>query len=92
MDSSLKEIPQEIHRYVLDEKEAALPYECIICGNHQFFIGYIEKSNPNRIVIFCLCSECYEKPESEKIVKKILDYYEITRKDNPDLIKHCGEC
>ena len=44
-----KGIPQELHQYLLEEKEDELPYDCLICGNRPFFIGHIEKSNPNRI-------------------------------------------
>ena len=82
----LKEIPQEVHRYILEEKEAALPYGCLICGNRPFFIGHIEKSDPNRMLVYCLCRECYEKPESDSIVEKIIGYYETTGIDNPNLL------
>jgi len=78
--------------YLLEEKEEELPYGCLICGNRPYFIGHIEKSNPNRMLIYCLCWECYEKPESDNIVKKIISYYETTRKDNPNILEHCGEC
>jgi hypothetical protein len=87
----LKEIPDEVHRYILEDKEAALPYGCLICGDRPFFIGYIEKSNPNRMLIYCLCCKCYENPKSDSVVEKIISYYEITRKDNPNLLEHCGE-
>ncbi len=88
----LKEIPQEIHRYILKEKDDELQYDCLICGNRPFFIGHIEKTEPNRMLIYCLCSGCYENPESDTIVEKIISYYETTRKDNPSLIEHYGEC
>ena len=87
----LKEIPEKLHKYLLEEKEE-LPYGCLLCGNRPFFIGHIEKSNPNRILIYCLCSGCYENPESGSIVEKIIGYYETTREDNPNLLEHCGEC
>ncbi len=88
----LKEIPEGIHQYILEEKEDELPNGCLICRNRPFFIGHIEKSNPNQMLIYCLCWECYENPESDSIVEKILDYYEATRKDNPNLLERCGEC
>ena len=81
MVSSLKEIPEKIHQYLLEEKEDVLPYGCLICGNLPFFSGHIEKSYPKRMLIYCLCWECYEKPESDSIVGKIISYYETTRKD-----------
>jgi len=90
--SMLKEIPENLHRYLSEENGDELTYECLICGDHPFFIGHIEKSNPNRMLIYCLCSKCYENPESDSIVEKILCYYETVRKDNPDLLEHCGEC
>ena len=89
MTSSLKEIPEDYSQYLLDEKEDELPYGCLICGNHPFFIGHLEKSNPHRMLIYCLCWECYEKQESDSIVKKIIGYYESTKQDNPDLLEHC---
>ncbi len=82
--ASLKEIPEGVHQYLLEEKEGELPYGCLICGNHPFFIGHIEKSNPNKMLIYCLCWECYENSESDSIVEKIISYYETTRKDNPN--------
>ena len=88
----LKEIPEALHRYLLEEKEDELPCGCIICGDRPFFIGHIVKSNPNRMLIYCLCQKCCEKSESDSIVEKIIDYYETTRKDNPNLLYHCGEC
>ena len=88
---SLKEIPERIHQYLLEEKEE-LPYGCLICGDLPFFIGHIEKSSPNRMLIYCLCFECYERPESDNAVEKIIDYYEITRNNNPNLLEHFGEC
>ena len=87
-----KEIPQELHQYLLEEKADELPYGCIICGNRPFFIGHIEKSDPNRMLIYCLCWECYEKQESDSIVEKIICYYETIRNDNPNLLEHFGEC
>ena len=83
---------EDLHRNLLDEEAEEDSYGCLICGNHPFFIGHLEKSNPNRMLTYCLCSECYEKPESDAIVEKILCYYETVRKDNPDLLEHCGEC
>ena len=83
--AQLKEIPQTVHRYILEEKEAAIPDGCLICGNLPFFIGLLEKSNPNRMLIYCLCSGCYEIPESAGIVEKIISYYETVRKDHPDI-------
>ena len=77
----LKEIPEKIHQYLIEENENVLPYDCIICGNRSFFIGHIKKSYPNRMLIYCLCWECYEKPESDNVVEKIISYYENTRKD-----------
>ena len=88
---SLKEIPEGIHQYLLEEKEE-LPNGCLICGDLPFFIGHIEKSSPNRMLIYCLCFECYERPESDNAVEKIIDYYEITRNNNPNLLEHFGEC
>jgi hypothetical protein len=92
MTSSLKEIPEDYSQYLLDKKEDELPYGCLICGNHPFFIGNLEKSNPHRMLTYCLCSECYEKPESDTIVEKIIDFYETARIHNPNLLDHCGEC
>ena len=77
----LKEIPENIHRYVSEEEGVELAYECLICGNHPFFIGCLEKSNPNRMLIYCLCRECHEKHESDSTVEKIINYYETVRKD-----------
>ena len=88
----LKAIPENIYQYILDEKEAAIPGHCIICRGHSSFIGYIEKSNPKRMLIYCLCRECFENPDSDSAVEKIIDYYEATRKDCPDLLKFHGEC
>ncbi len=92
MASSLNEIPKNLQRYLLEEKGDELPYGCLICGNRPFFIGHIEKSNPNRMLIYCLCWECYEKSESDSIVEKIISYYETTGIDNPNLLDHSGEC
>jgi len=88
----LKEIQESLHRYLIEEEKAELPDGCLICGKRPFFIGHIDKSNPNRMLIYCLCWECYEKQESDSIVEKITSFYETTRKDNPDLLEHCGEC
>lgn len=88
----LKEIPEGIHQYLLGEKEEKLPHCCLICGNHPFFIGYIDKSNPNRMLIYCLCRECYEEPEADITVGKIISYYETRGGDNPGLTEHRGEC
>ena len=88
----LNKIPEKIHQYLLEEKEKELPDRCLICGDRPFFIGHIEKSNPHRMLIYCLCWDCYEKPETDSIVEKIIDYYETIKKDNPNLIEHCGEC
>jgi hypothetical protein len=87
----LRVIPEDIHRYLSEEEKEELSYRCLICGDHSFFIGHLEKSNPNRMLIYCLCRECYEKPESEGMVEKILHYYETVRKDNSDLSDRCGE-
>ena len=88
----LKELPGDIHQYLSEENEDELPYGCLICGEHPFFIGHIEKSNPNQMLVYCLCSKCYEKPESESIVEKIIGYYETAGKDDSNLLDHCGEC
>ena len=85
--ASLKAIPKNIYQYTLNEREAKIPHQCLICGNRPFFIGYIEKSYPNRMLIYCLCRECFENTDSADAVEKIIDYYEATRKDNPDLLK-----
>ncbi len=92
MVSSLNKIPEGIHQYLLGEKEEILPCGCLICGNRPFFIGHIEKSNPSRMLIYCLCWQCYEDPESDSAVEKIICYYETTRRYNPNLLEHCGEC
>ena len=85
-----------LHRHLLgeeeEEEEEEQSYGCIICGNPPFFIGHMEISNPNRMIVYCLCRECYEKPESENIAEKIIRYYEATKKDTPNLIDHLGEC
>ena len=88
----IEETIEELQRYLLEEREHELPNGCLICGNRPFFTSHIEKSNPNRMILYSLCLECYEKPESGSIVIKIIDYYETTRKDNPVLLEHCGEC
>ena len=90
--TALKEIPQEVHRYIVEEKEAALPYGCLICGSPPFFIGYIEKSSPNQMLIYSLCSECYAKQESAGVVEKIIGYYETTRKNTPILLVRREAC
>jgi hypothetical protein len=92
MVSSLNKIPAEIHQYLLEKKEDELPYRCLICGNRPFFIGHIEKSNPTRMLIYCLCWDCYEKPDSDSAVEKIISYYEITRQHSPNLLEHFGKC
>ena len=78
--SPLEKLPEKIQEYLLDEKIAGLPYGCIICGNRPFFIGNIERSDPKRMLVYCLCLKCYKDPESEYIVKKIIDHYETTTK------------
>jgi hypothetical protein len=88
----LEEIPKAVHRYILEDKEAVLPNRCLICGNHPFFVGHIEKSFPTRMLIYCLCKGCYEKTESAVIVEKIICYYETTRSVNPKLLEHRGAC
>ena len=88
----LKDIPEDLHRYLSEEEGEELIHACLICGNFPFFIGHIERSDTNRMLIYCLCQECYEKPESDGIVEKIICYYETTMRDNPDLLNHCGEC
>ena len=88
----LNDIPEGIHQYLLEEKEDELPYGCLICGSQPFFIGHIEKSDPTRMLIYCLCWECYENPESDSIVDKIISYYETNKKDNPNPLEHCGAC
>lgn len=88
----LKAIPENLHQYVLNEKEDTLPYRCLICGDRPYFTGYIEKSNPIRILLYRLCQECFENPDSDNAVERIIDYYETTRKDSPDLLEYCGEC
>lgn len=91
--SQLKNISPELDNWLLEEeKEDELPYGCLICGDRPFFIGHIEKSDPNRMLVYCLCRECYEKPESDSIVEKIISYYETTGIDNPNLLDHSGEC
>ena len=90
-DDLLRDL-ENLHRNLLEEQKGEHSYECLICGNRPFFIGNIEKSNPNRSLVYCLCSECYEDPESDSIVEKILCYYETVRKNNPDLLEHCGQC
>ena len=90
--SQLKEIPPAVHQYILEEKEAALPDGCLICGSRPFFIGRLEQSNPNRMLIYCLCSGCYENPESASIVEKIISYYETARKDPPNILAPRGVC
>ena len=89
---TLKNIPEEIHRYLLEEEKDDLPNACLICGNHPLFWGYIEKFNPNRMLIYCLCSKCYEEPDIDITVEKIICYYEIKGRNNPDLLEHHGEC
>ena len=72
----IEETIEELQRYLLEEREHELPNGCLICGNRPFFTSHIEKSNPNRMILYSLCLECYE----------------TTGKDNPDLLEHCGEC
>ena len=91
MNSLLKKIPDELLQYFSDEGEK-LPSSCLICGNRPFFIGHIEKSNPKQMLIYCLCWECCENPESNIIVEKIIDYYETIRKDNSIRSAYYGEC
>jgi hypothetical protein len=84
---------EDLRRDLLYEKEVEeQSYRCFICGNHPFFTGSIEKSNPNRSFRYRLCRECYEKPESKSIVEKIINYYETTLRCNPSLLDHWGEC
>ena len=89
--SPLKEIPEGIHQYLSEENEEELPHGCLICGKSPFFIGHIEKSNPNRMLIYCLCCECYREPEADITVEKIIFYYETKRGDNPGLTEHRWE-
>lgn len=88
----LKELPEYLHHHIKAEAEEESSYACLICGTLPFFIGYLEKSNPNRMLVYCLCFECYEKPESEITVEKIIDYHESARLDNPNLLDLWGEC
>ena len=90
-DDLLRDL-ENLHRNLSEEQKGEHSYECLICGNRPFFIGHIEKSDPNRMLIYCLCSECYGKPEFNTIVEKIIDFYETARIDNPNPLDHCGEC
>ena len=84
---------EDLRRDLLYEEEVEeQSYGCFICGNHPFFTGRIEKSNPNRSFRYWLCKKCHEKPKSESIVKKIIDYYETTLRCNPSLLDHRWEC
>ena len=83
---------EDLNRNLFEDEEDEQSYGCLICGNHPFFVGHSEKSNPNRLLRYWLCRECYEKPESESIVKKIIDYYETTRRFNPNLLDQSGTC
>ena len=88
----LIDIPENIHRYLLEEEKAVLPSGCLICGNAPICIGLIKKSNPNRMLIYCLFGACYENPTSDNAVEQIISYYETARNNNPDLLEHYGEC
>jgi len=92
MTSILSDIPSKLYNLLLEENSEELPNPCLICGNSPFFIGHIKKLNPNRILIYCLCEACYENPESDNSVKKIICYYETIRKNNQNLLEYCGEC
>ena len=83
---------EDFHRNLLEEEdEEERSYGCLICGNHPFFFGHFENSKSKLIFRYCLCSECYEKPETEGIVKKIFDHYGTTCRWNPSLLNHWGE-
>ena len=88
----LNEIPEGIHKYLLEEKEEELPYGCLICGQQPFFIGHIEKPDTNGMLIYCLCWDCYEDPESERAVERIIYFYETARNENPNIVEQCGTC
>ena len=60
MTSMLSKIPIELYNLLLEQKSEELPKLSVICGNRPFFIGDIEKSNPNRMLVYCICRECYE--------------------------------
>ena len=89
---NLKAIPEKIYQYLLEEKEDELPKGCLVCGNRPYFIGYIEKSKPNRMLIYCLCTECYLESEADITVEKIISYYESKGGYNSDLFEHPGKC
>ena len=88
----MKNIKPELHDWLLEEEKDELPHGCLICGNRPFFIGHIEKSDPDRMLVYCLCRACYEDPDSDRIVEKIISYYETIRIHNPNLLDHYGEC
>ena len=88
----LQNIPEEIHRYLIEQEKAELPCGCLICGNGSSFTGYIEKLNQHRMFIYCLCEVCYSNIESDRLIKKIIDYYETARKDHPNKLNHFGRC
>ena len=92
MPLSLQEILEWLDGDLPSQKDDELTYACIICGNHPFFLGHIEKSNPNRLLDYSLCVKCYNDPNSHRIAEKIINYYETTVRCNPSLLDHWGEC
>ena len=87
----LNDLPANVLKYITEEIEDDLPSVCLVCGNSPFFIGYIEKTNPTRMLIYCLCNECYEELEADITVNKIICYYEAKRKNIPGLTRHLRE-
>ena len=92
MDSMLKEIPPEIHNWLLEEKGAELPRVCIICRDPAFFTGSLDRTNPRQMLIYCLCRDCYEKSASASTVEKIIYFYESIEKADSDFSDQCGDC
>ena len=76
MTSLASNIPPELYEILLRQQSQKLPKRCLICGNHPFMIGLFNKLETKRMLVYCLCVDCYKNPESEEIVEKIIRHYE----------------
>ena len=92
MTSLMSNIPPELYDILMEQKPEELPKHCLICGNHPFFVGLFDKPEINRMLIYCLCIDCYENPDYEGTVEKIICHYETTKRCNPNLLDYCGRC